>query len=141
MEGVGGGSRWRFAGSEDRRMLACAPSPSLSPPVVAAAYRGSSHRGGGFKRRTARSNDRRMPVCKKTCPPRTGGVKLEPEEMIRILEEIARDEEANPTSRVTAIRALRLFPEPLPLDESLVSPGQRLADDGTRTSRWQTTER
>ena len=39
--------------------------------------------------------------------------------MIRILEEIARDEEANATSRVTAIRALRLFPEPPALDESL----------------------
>jgi hypothetical protein len=46
--------------------------------------------------------------------------------MIRLLEKIARDEEANPTSRVTAIRALRLFPEPLPVDESLYPPGNVL---------------
>jgi hypothetical protein len=44
---------------------------------------------------------------------------MEREEMVRILEEIARDEEANPTSRVTAIRALRGFAEPPALDESL----------------------
>ena len=50
--------------------------------------------------------------------------------MIRILEEIARDEEANPTSRVTAIRALRLFPEPLPVDESLYPPDNVLPMTG-----------
>ena len=50
--------------------------------------------------------------------------------MIRLLEEIARDEEANPTSRVTAIRALRLFPEPLPLDESLYHPNNVLPMTG-----------
>ena len=37
----------------------------------------------------------------------------------RLLEEIARDKEANATARVTAIRALRVFPEPQPLDVSL----------------------
>ena len=51
--------------------------------------------------------------------------------MIRLLEEIARDKEANATSRVTAIRALRLFPEPLPLDESLYPREQRAADERT----------
>jgi hypothetical protein len=55
---------------------------------------------------------------------------VEPEEMIRLLEKIARDEEANPTSRVTAIRALRLFPEPLPVDESLYPPDNDLPMTG-----------
>ena len=32
---------------------------------------------------------------------------MDREEMIRILEEIIRDPDANPTARVTAIRALR----------------------------------
>ena len=50
--------------------------------------------------------------------------------MIRLLEEIARDEDANPTSSVTAIRALRLFPEPLPLDESLYPPNNVLPMSG-----------
>ena len=50
--------------------------------------------------------------------------------MIRLLEEIPRDEEANPTSRVTAIRALRLFPEPLPVDESLYPLGNVLPMTG-----------
>ena len=39
-------------------------------------------------------------------------LRLEPEEMIRILEEIARDPDTNATARCTAIRALREFPEP-----------------------------
>ena len=59
---------------------------------------------------------------------------MEPEEMIRILEEIARDEEANATSRVTAIRALRLFPEPPALDESLYNEDNVLPLTG-RTRR------
>jgi hypothetical protein len=37
---------------------------------------------------------------------------MDRKEMIKILEEIARDEEADPTSRCTAIRTLREFPEP-----------------------------
>jgi hypothetical protein len=55
--------------------------------------------------------------------------------MIRLLEKIARDEEANPTSRVTAIRALRLFPEPLPLDESLYPPNNVLPMSGPAANR------
>ena len=39
--------------------------------------------------------------------------------MIRLLEKIARDEDANPTSRVTAIRALKEFPKPPVVDTSL----------------------
>ena len=46
-------------------------------------------------------------------------LKLEREEMIRILEEIARDPDANATARCTAIRALREFPEPPASDEYL----------------------
>jgi hypothetical protein len=37
---------------------------------------------------------------------------VDQEEMIRILEEIIRDEETNPTARVTAIRALREIAPP-----------------------------
>ena len=55
--------------------------------------------------------------------------------MIRLLEKIARDEDANPTSRVTAIRALHLFPEPLPVDESLYPPDNVLPMKGPATSR------
>jgi hypothetical protein len=36
---------------------------------------------------------------------------MEVEEMIRILEEIIRDPDANPTARCTAIRTLREFPQ------------------------------
>ena len=50
--------------------------------------------------------------------------------MIRLLEKIARDEDANPSSRVTAIRALRLFPESLPLDQSLYPPDNVLPMKG-----------
>ena len=57
-------------------------------------------------------------------------MKLEPEEMIRLLEEIARDEDANATSRVTAIRALRLFPEPPALDPSLYNEDKALPMTG-----------
>ena len=46
---------------------------------------------------------------------------MEREEMIQILEEIARDEETNPTARVTALRALKEFPKPPALDPSLYS--------------------
>jgi hypothetical protein len=38
-------------------------------------------------------------------------------EMIQILEEIIRDENTNPTARVTAIRALREIPPPEPASE------------------------
>ena len=61
--------------------------------------------------------------------------------MIRLLEEIARDEEANPTSRVTAIRALRLFPEPLPVDESLYPPNSVLPMTGPAANRRRRTPR
>ena len=44
---------------------------------------------------------------------------MEREEMIEILEEIARDPEVNPTARVTALRALKGFPEPPAVDGSL----------------------
>ena len=46
-------------------------------------------------------------------------MRLEHEEMIRILEEIARDPDTSPTARCTAIRALREFPEPPASDEYL----------------------
>ena len=39
-------------------------------------------------------------------------LKLEREEMIRILEEIIRDPDTNATARCTAIRTLREIPEP-----------------------------
>jgi hypothetical protein len=39
--------------------------------------------------------------------------------MVQILEEIARDPEVNPTARVTALRALKEFPEPPATDEIL----------------------
>jgi hypothetical protein len=44
---------------------------------------------------------------------------LDREEMIRILEEIIRNPETNATTRCTAIRTLREFPEPPAVDESL----------------------
>ena len=46
-------------------------------------------------------------------------MKLDREEMIRILEEIIRDPDTNATARCTAIRTLREIPEPPALDESL----------------------
>jgi hypothetical protein len=48
-------------------------------------------------------------TAKKTPPDGNGGV-MERDEMIRILEEIIRDPDANPTARCTAIRTLREFP-------------------------------
>jgi hypothetical protein len=44
---------------------------------------------------------------------------MEREEMIRILEEIIRDEDTNPTARVTAIRCLREIPQPPAVDPDL----------------------
>ena len=44
---------------------------------------------------------------------------MDREEMIEILAGIARDPKVSPTARVTAVRALRLFPEPPAVDESL----------------------
>ena len=44
---------------------------------------------------------------------------MEREEMVRILEEIIRDPNTNPTARVTAIRALKEFPQPPVIDMSL----------------------
>jgi vesicle coat complex subunit len=53
---------------------------------------------------------------KKTPPTgmaREGGVRMEHEEMIEILEAIVRDENTNPTARCTAIRTLvELDPQP-----------------------------
>ena len=46
-------------------------------------------------------------------------MRLERKEMIRILEEIIRDPDTNPTARCTAIRTLREIPEPPAVDESL----------------------
>ena len=65
---------------------------------------------------------------------------MEREEMIQVLEEIIRDPETNPTARVTAIRALKEFPKPPALDESLEQRGQRVADDGTGSPRQPTAE-
>ena len=50
-------------------------------------------------------------------------MRLEREEMIRILEEIIRDTETNATARCTAIRTLREIPEPPAFDESLYDGG------------------
>jgi hypothetical protein len=44
---------------------------------------------------------------------------MERKEMFEILERIARDEETNPTARVTALRALKEFPGPPAVDEVL----------------------
>jgi hypothetical protein len=46
-------------------------------------------------------------AAEKTPPPQTGGVRVDREEMIRILEEIIRDPDTNATARCTAIRTLR----------------------------------
>ena len=46
-------------------------------------------------------------------------LKLEREEMIRILEKIIRDPDTNATARCTAIRTLCEIPEPPAVDESL----------------------
>ena len=45
-------------------------------------------------------------------------MRLERKEMIRILEEIIRDPDTNPTARCTAIRTLREIPEPPAFDAS-----------------------
>ena len=50
-------------------------------------------------------------------------MKLEREEMIRILEEIILDQDTNATARCTAIRTLREIPEPPAVDESLYDGG------------------
>ena len=68
-------------------------------------------------------------------------MKLEVEEMVRLLEEIARDPDSNPSARVTAIRALRLFPESLPLDESLYHPDNVLPMSGPVAGRRRRTPR
>jgi hypothetical protein len=48
---------------------------------------------------------------KNTPPDRNGGLSLEREEMVRILEEIIRDPDTNATARCTAIRTLREIPQ------------------------------
>jgi hypothetical protein len=50
---------------------------------------------------------------------------LDREEMIRILEEIARDPNVNPTARCTAVRDLKEFPEP-PADDELLYGGDNV---------------
>ena len=55
---------------------------------------------------------------------------MEREEMIQILEEIIRDPETNPTARVTAIRALKEFPKPPVVDESLYDENDPLPMTG-----------
>ena len=57
-------------------------------------------------------------------------LRLEHEEMIRILEEIARDPDTNATARCTAIRALREFPEPPAVDDFLYDDGDVLPMTG-----------
>jgi hypothetical protein len=61
-------------------------------------------------------------------------VRLEGEEMIRILEEIIRDPDTNPTARCTAIRTLREIPEPPAVDGLLYDDGDVLRLRG-RTPR------
>ena len=59
--------------------------------------------GGEGRKRVSRDlTDRRLPTTKKTPPDRDGGMKLDREEMIRILEEIIRDPDTNATARCTA---------------------------------------
>ena len=60
---------------------------------------------------------------------------MEREEMIQILEEIIRDPDTNPTARVTAIRALKEFPKPPALDESLYDPAAVLPMTGPAARR------
>jgi hypothetical protein len=60
---------------------------------------------------------------------------MEREEMVRILEEIIRDPNTNPTARVTAIRALKEFPQPPALDESLYDPADVLPMTGPAARR------
>jgi hypothetical protein len=55
---------------------------------------------------------------------------MDREEMVTILEEIARDEEVNPTARVTALRVLKEFPKPAAVDESLYHEGNVLPMTG-----------
>jgi hypothetical protein len=55
---------------------------------------------------------------------------MEPEEMIRILEEIIRDPDTNATARLTAIRTLREIPEPPAVDESLYGADVLLRKSG-----------
>jgi hypothetical protein len=55
---------------------------------------------------------------------------MEREEMVRILEEIIRDPNTNPTARVTAIRALKEFPKPPVVDMSLYDEDEPLPMTG-----------
>ena len=66
---------------------------------------------------------------------------MEREEMIEILEEIIRDPATNPTARVTAIRALKEFPQPQPLDEPLYPEGAVLPMTGPAANRLRRTPR
>jgi hypothetical protein len=63
---------------------------------------------------------------------------LEPEEMIRILEEIIRDPEANPTARCTAIRTLREIPELPVADDFLYHKDNVLRITGRRPNKRKT---
>jgi hypothetical protein len=77
---------------------------------------------------------------KKTPPDGNGGVRLEREEMIRILEEIIRDPDTNATARCTAIRTLREIPEPPAFDESLYDDGDVLPMTGPARRAQQTAD-
>ena len=58
-------------------------------------------------------------------------MRLDREEMIRILEEIIRDPETNATARCTAIRTLREIPEPAGERRVPRALWGRVANDGT----------
>ena len=70
-------------------------------------------------------------------------MRLEREEMIRILEEITRDPDTNATARCTAIRTLREIPEPAAVDEFLYDDADVLpmAGRNRRASKRLTAER
>ena len=83
------------------------------PRITETCLQGGTSRHGASQRRTDEAGDdvrgREVSVwatCTKL-PPRTGGVRLEREEMVQILEEIIRDPDTNATARCTAIRTLR----------------------------------
>ena len=80
--------------------------------------------------RSPRLKDCRLAACKENSPDGNGGVRLEREEMIRVLEEIIRDRDTNAKARLTAIRTLREIPEPPAVDESPYDDGDVLPMTG-----------
>ena len=67
-------------------------------------------------------------------------MRLDREEMIRILEEIIRNPDTNATARCTAIRTLREIPRPPAFDESLYNEDNVLPMTGPTPSRRQTAD-